>query len=118
MQEVREKISSIAFRSPAIKEIANNSYPSSEITTEDVYIDDSLKDLAKPIDFPQPSTDDRRDFEIGIGENEMILFKSLSLTIASVYKIELRNVLNKIIEDLDFNLTETLMCAIDNQNKN
>ena len=72
-----------------------------------------MKDLA--IYFPQPSTDDRQDFEIDIGENEMILFKSPSLTIVSVYKKELRNILNKIIEDLDLNLTETLMSASDIQ---
>ena len=111
MQEAREKINSIAFLSPAIEEIPNNTFPPSEITTEDIYIDDSWRDLAKPIYFPQPSTDDRRDFEIDIGENEMILFKSSSLTIVSVYKKELRNILNKIIEDLDLNLTETLMSA-------
>ena len=115
LQEAREKINSIAFPSPAIEEIPSNTYPPSEITTEDIYIDDSLRELAKPIYFPQPSTDDRRDFEIGIGENEMILFKSPSLTIASVYKKELRNILNKIIADLDLNLTETLMSASDIQ---
>ena len=48
----------------------------------------------------------------------MILFKSPSLTIASVYKKELRNILNKIIEDLDLNLTETLMSASDIQDAN
>ena len=115
LQQAREKINSIAFPSPAIEEIPNNIYAPSESTTEDIYIDDSLRDLAKPIDFPQPSTDDRRDFEIDIGENEMILFKSPSLTIGSVYKKELRNILNKIIADLDLNLTETLMSASDIQ---
>ena len=45
----------------------------------------------------------------------MILFKSPSLTIAGVYKKELQNILNKIIEDLDLNLTETLMSASDIQ---
>ena len=115
LQEVREKINSIAFPPLAIEEIPNNTYPPGEITTEDIYIDDSLRDLAKPIYFPQPSTDDRRNFEIDIGENEIILFKSPSLTIASVYKKELRNMLNKIIEDLDFNLTGTLMSASDIQ---
>ena len=115
LQEAREKINSIAFPSPAIEEIPNNTYPPSEITTEDIYIDDSLRDLAKPIYFPRPSTDDRRGFEIDIGENKMILFKSPSLTIASVYKKELQNILNKIIEDLDLNLTETLMSASDIQ---
>ena len=68
LQEAREKINSIAFPSPAIEEIPNNTYPASEITTEDIYIDDSLRDLAKPIYFPQPSTDDRRDFETDIGK--------------------------------------------------
>ena len=89
LQEAREKVDSIAFLSPAIEEIPSNTYPPSEITTKGICIDDSLRDLAKPIYFPQPSTDDRQDFEIDIGENEMILFKSPSLTIASVYKKEL-----------------------------
>ena len=111
LQEAREKTNSIAFPSPAIEEIPNNTYPPSEITTEEIYIDDSLRDLAKAIYFPQPSTDDRHDSEIDVGENEMILFKLPSLTIASVYKKELRNILNKIMEDLDLNLTETLMSA-------
>ena len=96
-----------------MEEIPNNTYPPSEITTEDN--DDTLKDLAKPIYFPQLSTDDRRDFEIDIAENEMLLFKSPSLTIASVHKKELRNILDRIIEDLGLNLTETLMSASDIQ---
>ena len=74
-----------------------------------------MKDLAKPIYFPQPFTDDKRDFEIDIAENEMLLFKSPSLTIASVHKKELRNILDRIIEDLDLNLTETLMSTSDIQ---
>ena len=115
LQGAREKINSIAFPSPAIEEIPNNNYPPSDITTEDICIDDSLRNLAKPIYFPQPSTDNRRDFEIDIGENEIIVFKSPSLTIVSVYKKELRNILNKIIADLDLNLTETLMSARDIQ---
>ena len=59
LHEAREKINSLAFPSSSIEEIPNNTYPPSEIKTEDIYIDDSLKDLAKPIYFPQPSTDDR-----------------------------------------------------------
>ena len=46
-----------------------------------------------------------------MAENEMLLFKSPSLTIASVHKKELQRILNKIIEGLDLNLTETLMSA-------
>ena len=98
-----------------IEEIPNSTYPPSEITTEDIYIDDSFQDLAKSIYFPQPSTDDRRDFKIDIAENGMLLFKSPSLTIASVHKKELRKILDKIIEDLDLNLTETLMPTSDIQ---
>ena len=65
--------------------------------------------------FPQPSTDDRKDFSINIPENEMILFKSPSLTLARINKKELQNILNKIIEELDLNLTESLMSTRDEQ---
>ena len=115
LHEAREKINSLAFPPPSIEEIPNSTYPPSEITTEDIYIDDSFQDLAKPIYFPQPSTDDRRDFKIDVAENEMLLFKSPSLTIVSLYKKELQKILDKIIEDLDLNLTETLMSASDIQ---
>ena len=115
LHEAREKINSLVFPPPSIEEIPNSTYPPSEITTEDIYIDDSFQDLAKPIYFPQPSTDDRQDFKIDVAENEMLLFKSPSLTIVSVYKKELREILDKIIEDLDLHLTETLMSASDIQ---
>ena len=48
--------------------------------------------------FPQPSTDDRKDFEINIPESEMIASKSPSLTFASAEKKD------NIIEDLGLNL--------------
>ena len=115
LHEAREKINSLVFPPPSIEEIPNSTYPPSEITTEDIYIDNRFQDLAKPIYFPQPSTDDRRDFKIDVAENEMLLFKSPSLTIVSLYKKELQKILDKIIEDLDLNLTETLMSASDIQ---
>ena len=43
----------------------------------------------------------------------MIVFKSPSLTVASVEKKELVTILNKIIEDLDLNLKQTLMTKSD-----
>ena len=43
----------------------------------------------------------------------MIVFKSPSLTFASVEKEELAIILNKIIEDLDLNLKQTLMSKSD-----
>ena len=66
-----------------------------------------------PIYFPQPSTDDRKDFEINIPESEMIVFKLPSLTFASIKEKELKSALNNIIEDLGLNLKQTLMCKSD-----
>ena len=43
----------------------------------------------------------------------MFAFKSPSLTFASVEKKELVTILNKIIEDLDLNLKQTLMSKSD-----
>ena len=85
-----DKISSVNFPSDPIEKIPNDTlYPHSQTKTEDIYIDESLRDLlypGDPIYFPQPSTDDRKDFEINIPQNEMIVFKSLSLTFASIEK--------------------------------
>ena len=90
LDDARDKINSVSFPPKPIKEIPNDPlYPHSQITTEDIYINDSLRDLFYPgerIYFPQPSTDDRKDFEINIPENEMIVFKSPSITFASVEK--------------------------------
>ena len=88
LDDARDEINSVSFPPKPIKEIPNDPlYPHSQITTEDIYINDSLRDLFYPgerIYFPQPSTDDRKDFEINIPENEMIVFKSPSITFASV----------------------------------
>ena len=115
IEKARKKINSVSFTSPAIEEIPNNTYPKQEITTGDIYIDDSLQDLVKPIYFPQPSTDDRSDFKIDIEKNEMILFKSPSLTVVNIYKEDLHNILQKIIDDLDLNLKYMLMSPSDTQ---
>ena len=110
LQDARTKISSISYPPEAIPEDIPNDplYPLSQIKTEDIYIDESLKDILYPggeeLYFPQPSTDDRKDFEINIPESEIIIFKSLSLTFASVEKKELKTILNNIIEDLGLNL--------------
>ena len=117
LDDARDKMNSVNFPPEAIEEIPNDPfYPHTQIKTEDIYIGNSLRDLlypGDPIYFPQPSTDDRKDFEIDIRENEMIVFKSRSLTFARVGKKEFRNTLNKIIEDLGLNLTETLMSKSD-----
>ena len=53
--------------------------------------------------FPQPSTDDRKDFEVNIPQSKMIVFKSPSLTFATIEKKELKDILNNIIENLGLN---------------
>ena len=90
LDDARNKVSSVEFPPKAIQEIPNNPlYPLRQIKTEDSYIDDSLRDLLypnNPIYFLQPSTDDRKDFEINVPKNEIIVSKSPSLTFASVEK--------------------------------
>ena len=80
LDSARNKISSVNFPPAAVEDIPNDPlYPISQIKTEDIYIDDSLRDLlypGDPIYFPQPSTNDRKDFEINVPKNEMIVFKS------------------------------------------
>ena len=45
----------------------------------------------------------------------MIVFKSPALTLATVEKKDLKNILKKIIEDLKLNVTQTLMSQSDKQ---
>ena len=57
LENARKKVSSINFTPEAIEENIPNDplYPLSQIKTEDIYIDDSLRDLlysGKPIYFP------------------------------------------------------------------
>ena len=118
LENARKRVSSINFPPEAIEEkIPNNPlYPLSQIKTEDIYIDDSLRDLlspGEPLYFPQSSTDNRKDFEINVPESEMIVFKSSSLTFANVEKKELKTILNNIIEDLGLNIKQTLMSKSD-----
>ena len=92
LSDTRAKISTVNFLPDPIQDIPNYPlYPHSRINTEDIYIYDSLRDLLYPCEamyFPQPSTDDPKDFEIDIPENEMIVFKSSSLTFAHMDKKE------------------------------
>ena len=118
LEKAREKINSVHFPSPAIEEIPNNTTYAKEdsIPIEDIYIDDSLKDLAKPIYFPQPSTDDRNDFKLDLKDDQMIIFKSPFLeTSISIQKEDLNNILENIIEDLNSNLKNLKMSASDTQ---
>ena len=77
LQDARTKIKSISHPPEAIPEDIPNDplYPLSQIKTEDIYIDESLRDMLYPggeeLYFLQPLTDDRKDFEINIPESEM-----------------------------------------------
>ena len=98
----------------ATDKIPNN--PLSQITTEDIYTDVSLKDMLYPGDpmfFLQPSTDDRKDFELNVSANDLIVFKSSVLTVVSIAKKDLKDALDKIIDNLDLNLKQTLMSKDD-----
>ena len=112
MVKAREKVSSLKFPGEATEDIPNDSlYPLSQIKTEDIYIDNSLRDMLYPDDpmyFPQPSTDDRKDFELNVSGDDLIVFQSPDLTFVSIAKKDLKDALDKIIEDLDLNLQETL----------
>ena len=68
LENTREKISSLKFSGELTENLPNNPlYPLSQIKTEDIYIDDSLRDMLYPgktLYFPQPSTDNRKDFKM------------------------------------------------------
>ena len=88
LENARKKVSSINFPPETIEENIPNDplYPLSQVKTEDIYIDDRIRDLLYPgeqLYFPQPSTDNRKDFETNVPEREMIVFKSPSSTFAA-----------------------------------
>ena len=64
---------------------------------------------SKPICFPQPSTDDRKDFELNVSKDDLITFKSPTLNYVGVNKKEFEDFFDNIIKDLDLNLQKTLM---------
>ena len=78
------------FPGVATVDIPNDvSYWDSKIATEDIYIDNSLKDMlypGVPIYFPQLSTDDRKDFELNVSGDDLIIFKSPTLNFVGVAK--------------------------------
>ena len=63
----------------------------------------------EPVYFPQPSTDDRKDFELNVSGDDLIVFKSPTLNYVGVDKKDLEYFFDNIIKDLNLNLKETLM---------
>ena len=109
LEKLRIKVSSLKFPGGAKVDIPNDIindslYPHSQIKTEDIYIDDSLKDMLYPGKSkysPQPSADDRTDFELNVSGDDLIVFKPPTLNFVSIAKKALKDSLDKIIEDLE-----------------
>ena len=118
LEKAKEKINSVYFHSPVFDEIPNNVTfnKTDSIPIEDIYIDESLRDLANPIYFPQPSTDDRKDFKVDLQDDQMVVFQSPFLeTSISIQKEDLHNILENIIEDFKLNLNNLDMSVSDSQ---
>ena len=99
LENAREKVSSLKFPGEPTENIPNDPlFPLSQIETEDIYLDDSLRDMlypGDPIYFPQPSTDDRKDFEVNVTGDEMIVFKSPALALKTVEKKRVKKYIKK-----------------------
>ena len=111
-EQARKKVSSLKFPGEVVDEIPND--PSSterSIETEDIFIDDSLRQLFNPENhfFPQSSTENRKDFEVNVSRDDFIVFKSPALTTVNIAKKDLKNSLEKIFEDLNINLSQLKM---------
>ena len=76
----------------------------SDIETEDIYINDNYLDNIHF--FPRSSTDDRKDFEIKIGRDDLIVYKSPMLTTVNISRKTLKDALNNILEDLNANIED------------
>ena len=76
----------------------------SDIKTEDIYTEDNY--LANIQFFPKPSTDDRRDFEIKVGRDDLIVYESLMLTTVNISRKNLKDAWNNILEDLNVNIED------------
>ena len=65
LEQARKKVTSLKFPGEVVDEIPNNPLSAEKsIETEDIYLDDSLRQLVNPenqLFFLQPSTDDRKD---------------------------------------------------------
>ena len=106
----RKKANSVKFTvGKPTEEILNDPLSSekSDIKTEDFFIDYSYSILLKDGNFfPQPSTDDRKDFEVKVGRDDLIVYKSPTLTTVNIARKDFKNLLENIIEDLNLNISQ------------
>ena len=117
IEQGRKKVSSLKFPGEVVDEIRNDPLSAEKsIETEDIYLDDSLRQLLNSenqLFFPQPSTGDRTNFEVNVSGDDFIAFKSPALITVSIAKKDLKNLLEKIFEDLNFNFTQLKMDEAD-----
>ena len=111
LEQARKKVTSLKFPGEPVGEIPNDplSAETSNIKTEDIYLDDSLRQMFYPEDqifFLQSSTDDRTDFEVNVSGDDLIVFKSPALTTVTIAKKDSKSSLGKIIEDLNLNINQ------------
>ena len=110
-------MSSPKFPGEVVDKIPNDPLNAEKsIETEDIYLDDSLRQLLNPenqLFFPQPSTDDRKDFEVNVSREDLIVFKLPALTAVTIVEKDFKNSLEKTIEDLNINLTQLKMTEAD-----
>ena len=90
------------------EEIPNNPLSSEQPEPIDIYLEDNYYDTYdNKLIFPQLSTDDRKDFELNIaGDDLIITFKSTTLKTVNISRTELKNTLNNIINDLHANVSD------------
>ena len=88
-----------------MKENTKSFSEKSNIKTEYIYIDDNYLDNLQF--FPKPSTDDRKDFEIKVGGDDLLVYKSPMLTTVNISRKNLKDVLNNILEDLNPNIGDS-----------
>ena len=116
LEQARKKVTSLKFPGKVADKIQNDLLSAEKsIETEDIYIDDSLRQLFNPenqLFFLLPSTDGRKDFEVNVSGDVLIVFKSPALTTVSIAKKDFKNSVEKIIEDLDVNLTQLKMTEV------
>ena len=91
----------------------NNEKTNDIIKTEDIFDDYYINDFNY---FLPLSTDDRKDFEIKVRGGDLIAYKSPLLTTVNISKKQLKDALNKILEDLNANITDFTTIHSEDQN--
>ena len=94
--EVKEKTKKINIMTPKLtKKIPNDLLSYENIETEDLYFeDDYFKPTEAKITFMPLSPNDRKDFEVNISGDELIVFRSPILKTVNISTKELKKIFN------------------------